>query len=57
MPEAGIYQRKQESRKTRKYAFDQESDQEKKKKEGKHALDQESDQGKKEITITVKKKK
>ena len=35
--EMGIYQRKQESKKTRKHAFDQESDQEKKKK--KHALD------------------
>jgi len=32
----GIYKRKQESKKTRKHAFDQESDQEKK-----HALDQE----------------
>ena len=43
----GIYKRKQESKKTRKHAFDQESDQEKKKKERKHALDQESDQEKK----------
>ena len=34
---------KKESKKTRKHAFDQESDQEKKKKERKHALDQESD--------------
>ena len=33
-----------ESKKTRKHAFDQESDQEKKKR--KHALDQESDQEK-----------
>ena len=40
--EAGIYKIKQESKKTRKHAFDQESDQEKKKR--KHALDQESDQ-------------
>jgi len=30
--EVGIYKRKQESKKTRKHAFDQESDQEKKKK-------------------------
>ena len=41
----GIYKRKQESKKERKQAFDQESDQEKtitaKKKERKHALDQE----------------
>ena len=29
--EVGIYKRKQESKKTRKHAFDQESDQEKKK--------------------------
>ena len=43
--EVGIYKRKQESKKTRKHAFDQESDQEKTitvKKERKHALDQES---------------
>jgi len=44
-----------ESKKTRKHAFDQESDQEK--KERKHPLDQESDQEKKTKTITVKKKK
>ena len=44
----GIYKRKQESKKTRKHAFDQESDQEKtkndngkKKKKRKHNLDQE----------------
>ena len=51
----GIYKRKQESKKTRKYAFDQESDQEKKrwefikenKRVRKHALNQESDQEKK----------
>ena len=49
-----IYKRKQESTKTRKHAFDQESDQEKRKEERKHALDQESDQ---EKTITVKKKR
>ena len=30
-PEVGIYKRKQESKKTRKHAFDQKSDQEKKK--------------------------
>ena len=30
--EAGIYKRKQESKKTRKHAFDQDSDQEKEKK-------------------------
>ena len=41
--EVGIYKRKQESKKTRKHAFDQE----KKKKERKHTLDQESDQEKK----------
>ena len=47
--------RKQESKKTRKHAFDQESDQEKKKKkERKHALDQECDQEKR---ITTKKKR
>ena len=38
-----IYKRKQESKKTRKHAFDQESDQEKRK----HALEQKSDQEKK----------
>ena len=39
--------RKQGSKKTRKHAFDQESDQEKrKKKRKKHALGQESDQEK-----------
>ena len=43
-----IYKRKQESKKRRKHALDQESDQEKKrKKERKHALDQERDQEKK----------
>ena len=42
--EVRIYKRKQESKKKRKHAFDQESDQEK--KERKHALDQESDQEK-----------
>ena len=31
-PEVGIYKRKEESKKTRKYTFDQESDQENKKK-------------------------
>ena len=41
--EMGIYKRKQESKKTRKHAFDQESDQEKRK----HALEQKSDQEKK----------
>ena len=44
-PEVGSYKRQQESKKTRKHAFDQESDQEKKKKERKkerkHALGQE----------------
>ena len=45
--EVEIYKRKQKSKKTRKHAFDQESDQEKKRrKERKHALDQESDQEK-----------
>ena len=45
--EVGIYKRKQESKKTRKHAFDQESDQEKKgKKERKHALDQDRNQEK-----------
>ena len=29
IPEVGIYERKQESKKTRKHAFDEESDQEK----------------------------
>ena len=52
--EVGIYKIKQESKKTRKHHFDQESDQEKRKKKRKHALDQESDE---EKTITVKKKK
>ena len=52
--EVGIYKRKQESKKIRKHAFDQESDEEKKKKERKHALDQESDQ---EKTITAKKER
>ena len=47
----GIYIKKQESKKTRKHPFDQESDQEKTKNERKHALGQESDQ---EKTITVK---
>ena len=46
----GIYKRKQESKKTRKHAFDQESDEEK--QERIHAPVQESDQ---EKTITVKK--
>ena len=41
----GIYKRKQKGKKTRKYAFDQQSDQEKKEK--KYVLDQESDQEKK----------
>ena len=49
--ELGIYKRKEES-KTRKHAFDQESEQEKRKRE--HALDQESDQ---EKTLMVKQKK
>ena len=48
-----IYKRKQESKKTRKQAFDKESVQEKKKKERKQALDQETeqenDQEKKEV--------
>ena len=35
-PEVGIYKNKQESKKTRKHAFDQEGDQKKRK----HALDQ-----------------
>ena len=48
----GIYKRKQESKKTRKHAFDQESDQEKKKKERKHAFCQESDQEKIKKTRT-----
>ena len=43
--------RKQESKKTRKHAFDQKSDQLKRKKERKHALDQESDQEKKKKTF------
>ena len=46
VPEVGIYKRKQESKITRKYSFDQEIDQEKKKKrkkEREHALAQESD--------------
>ena len=53
-PDLGIYKGRQEGKKTRKHAFYQESDQEKKKKrqrsrkkERKHALDQESDQEKK----------
>ena len=51
--EVGIYKRKQESKKTRKHAFDQESDQEKKRiKERKLALDQESDQEKKEKILS-----
>ena len=41
----GIYKRKQESKKSRKHACDQVSDQEK--KERKHACDNESDQEKK----------
>ena len=45
--EVGIYKRKQESKKTRKHASEQESNKEKKRK---HALDQEK-------TITAKKKK
>ena len=43
IPEVGIYKRKQECKKKRKHAFDQESFQDKK-KERNHALDQESDQ-------------
>ena len=39
LPSEGIYKGKQENTKTRKHAFDQESDQEK--KERKHALEQE----------------
>ena len=59
----GIYNRKQESKKESKHAFDQESDQEKKeengigrekKKERRNALDQESKI--QEKTITIKKK-
>ena len=42
-PEMGIYKRKQESKKARKHAFNQERDQE---KERKHALDQERDKKK-----------
>ena len=44
----GIYQRKQESKKTRKHAFDQDSNQERNKKGRKRALDQESGQEKKQ---------
>ena len=44
---------KQESKKTRKHAFDQENYQEKQRKERKHALDQESDQEKKEKTFFI----
>ena len=60
-PEVGIYKRKQESKKTRKHAFDQEkktrsrprnrsrkNDNGQEKEERKHALDQESDQEKNE---------
>ena len=61
----GIYKRRYESKKTRKHAFNQESDQEnkektitvkKKKKEntleyGKHPLDRESDQKKRKKTF------
>ena len=54
----GIYKRKQESKKERKQAFDQESDQEKndnvQQKSKKHVLDQESKI--QEKTITMKKK-
>ena len=50
----GIYKRKQESKKTRKHAFEQESDQETRKKERKQALDQASDQ---EKLIAAKTKK
>ena len=45
--EVGIYKRKQESKKTRKHAFDQESDQEKKEKERKKIFFK-SDNGKEE---------
>ena len=50
----GIYTRKQESKKERKPAFDQESSQEKRKKERKHALEQERKI--QEKTVTKKKK-
>ena len=47
-PEVGIYERKQESKKTRRQELDQKSDQNTtRKKERKHAVDQESDQEKK----------
>ena len=61
--EVGIYKRKQDSKKERKHAFDQESDQEKRKekndngqekKERKHARDEESKI--QEITTMMKKK-
>ena len=51
----GIYNRKQESKKTRKHAFDQESDQEKRKKERKHVLDQENKIQEKKIMSEKKK--
>ena len=65
----GIYERDQESKKTRKHVFDKESDKEKKRKKtrsqprkrprkrkkGKNALDQESKI--QEKTITIKKNK
>ena len=53
----GIYKRKQDSKKRRKHAFDQEGDQEKKKKERKHALHQESDQEKRKNDNGQEKKK
>ena len=43
----GIFKRRQERKKTRKHAFDQESDQEKMKE--KHALNQENDQEKNKV--------
>ena len=52
-PEVEIYKRKQESKKTRKHAFDQESDHETKKKGRKYVLDQESDPEKKILTSSI----
>ena len=52
-PEVGIYQRKQESKKTRKHAFDQESDKEKKKENT--LSTKEATKKKKENTLSTKK--
>ena len=52
--EMGIYKKNQESKKTRKHAFDQESEQEKNiKKTRKHALDQENEQERRKKTFIL----